>query len=152
MRRSNPDHGADDQRRVESDCAAQQSADGNRKRGDGRRPETGAERCGGATIPKARANVVSRRHAHDTAANTGTGVFFSQRVNLSSEVNMTHITISIPDDRMQKLREKASRFQVAPEDLVRASLEDLLARPEEDFRQALEYVLSKNAELYRRLA
>jgi len=65
---------------------------------------------------------------------------------------MTHITISIPDDRMQKLREKASRFQVAPEDLVRASLEDLLARPEEDFRQALEYVLSKNAELYRRLA
>jgi len=88
----------------------------------------------------------------DTAENTRTGVFFSQRVNLSSEVNMTHITISIPDDRMQKLREKASRFQVAPEDLVRASLEDLLALPEEDFRQALEYVLSKNAELYRRLA
>ena len=65
---------------------------------------------------------------------------------------MTHITISISDDRMQKLREKANRFQVAPEDLVRASLEDLLALPEEDFRQALEYVLSKNAELYRRLA
>ena len=65
---------------------------------------------------------------------------------------MTHITISISDERMQKLREKASRFQVAPEDLVRASLEDLLALPEEDFRQALEYVLSKNAELYRRLA
>ena len=65
---------------------------------------------------------------------------------------MTHITISISDERMQKLREKASRFQVAPEDLVRASLEGLLALPEEDFRQAPEYVLSKNAELYRRLA
>ena len=65
---------------------------------------------------------------------------------------MINITISISDDRMQKLREKASRFQVAPEDLVRASLEDLLALPEEHFRQALEYVLSKNAELYRRLA
>jgi len=65
---------------------------------------------------------------------------------------MTNITISISDDRMQKLREKASRFQVAPEELVRVSLEDLLARPEEDFRQALEYVLNKNAELYQRLA
>ena len=65
---------------------------------------------------------------------------------------MTDITISISDDRMQKLREKASRFQVAPEDLVRVSLEDLIARPEEDFRQALAYVLSQNAERYRRLA
>jgi len=65
---------------------------------------------------------------------------------------MTNITISISDDRMQKLREKASRFQVAPEDLVRASLEDLLALPEDDFRQALEYVLNKNTELYQRLA
>ena len=65
---------------------------------------------------------------------------------------MTNITISISDDRMQKLREKASRFQVAPEELVRVSLEDLLARPEKDFQQALEYVLNKNAELYQRLA
>jgi hypothetical protein len=53
---------------------------------------------------------------------------------------------------MQKLREKANHFQVAPEELVRLSLEDLLTRPEEDFRQALEYVLNKNAELYQRLA
>jgi len=65
---------------------------------------------------------------------------------------MTDITISISDDRMQKLRERASRFQVAPEELVRVSLEDLIARPEEDFRQALAYVLNQNAELYRRLA
>ena len=65
---------------------------------------------------------------------------------------MTNITIAISDDRMQKLREKASRFQVAPEELVRVSLEDLLTRPEADFMQALEYVLQKNAELYQRLA
>ncbi|CAG0936911.1 hypothetical protein TFLX_05808 [Thermoflexales bacterium] len=65
---------------------------------------------------------------------------------------MTTITISISDDRMQKLRERASQFQVAPEELVRIGLDDLLARPEEDFRQALEYVLNKNADLYQRLA
>jgi len=65
---------------------------------------------------------------------------------------MTTITISLPDDRLQKLREIATRFRVAPEELVRVSIEELLTRPEEEFRQALEYVLNKNAELYRRLA
>jgi hypothetical protein len=65
---------------------------------------------------------------------------------------MTTITISVSDDRMQKLRERAARFQVAPEELVQVGLDDLLARPEEDFRQALEYVLDKNADLYQRLA
>jgi len=65
---------------------------------------------------------------------------------------MSTITISLPDDRLQKLHEIATRFSVAPEELVRVSIEELLARPEEEFRQALEYVLNKNAELYRRLA
>lgn len=65
---------------------------------------------------------------------------------------MTTITITLPDDRLQQLKEIANRFRVAPEELVRASIEELLARPEEDFQRALDYVLRKNAELYRRLA
>ncbi|MCX7681912.1 MAG: DNA-binding protein [Anaerolineae bacterium] len=65
---------------------------------------------------------------------------------------MSTITIALSDDRLQKLQEIAIHFQVAPEELVRASIEELLARPEEEFRKALEYVLRKNAELYRRLA
>ena len=65
---------------------------------------------------------------------------------------MTTITVSISDDRMQQLRERASHYHVAPEELVRVSLDDLLARPEEVFCQAVEYVLNKNSELYQRLA
>jgi len=65
---------------------------------------------------------------------------------------MTTITIALPDDRLQKLQEIAVRLRVAPEELVRVSIEELLTRPEEDFRRALDYVLNKNAELYRRLA
>ena len=65
---------------------------------------------------------------------------------------MVTITISLPEARAQKLNEIANRFSVDPEELVRVSIEELLARPQEDFRQALEYVLQKNAELYRRLA
>jgi hypothetical protein len=41
---------------------------------------------------------------------------------------MTSITITLPDD------------------------EDLLTRPDETFKQAVEYVLQKNSDLYRRLA
>ena len=65
---------------------------------------------------------------------------------------MMTITIALPDDRLQKLQEIAVRLRVAPEELVRVSIEELLTRPEEDFRRALDYVLNKNAELYRRLA
>jgi antitoxin FitA len=40
----------------------------------------------------------------------------------------------------------------SPEELARATIEDLLARPNADFEAAARYILHKNAELYRRLA
>jgi len=65
---------------------------------------------------------------------------------------MTTITITLPDDRLLKLKERANRFSVSPEELVRVSIEELLSRPDEAFQRAVNYVLKKNAELYRRLA
>ncbi len=65
---------------------------------------------------------------------------------------MTTITIALPDDRLQKLRETAAELNVSPEELVRVSIEELLTRPEEAFQRAADYVLKKNADLYRRLA
>jgi antitoxin FitA len=65
---------------------------------------------------------------------------------------MTTFTITLPDERVKKLQELADRFRIAPEDLVRVSLEELLTRPMDDFQAALERVLVKNADLYKRLA
>ncbi|MDW7712500.1 MAG: hypothetical protein SCH98_18710 [Deferrisomatales bacterium] len=65
---------------------------------------------------------------------------------------MTNITVSIPDDRFAQLQAAASKLRTTPEELVRASIDDLLAQPEESFLEAVGYVLKKNAELYRRLA
>lgn len=65
---------------------------------------------------------------------------------------MTTFTITLPDERVKELRQIAERFRVAPEDLVRASLEELLTRPLDDFQKIIERVLSKNADLYKRLA
>ena len=65
---------------------------------------------------------------------------------------MAHLTVALPEERLQQLEEIAARYNVSPEALVRVSIEELLTRSDESFRNALDYVLSKNAELYRRLA
>lgn len=65
---------------------------------------------------------------------------------------MTTFTITIPDERAKELKQIAERFRIAPEELVRASLEELLSRPLDEFQKILERVLTKNADLYKRLA
>ncbi|MCC6499699.1 MAG: DNA-binding protein [Anaerolineales bacterium] len=65
---------------------------------------------------------------------------------------MTTFTITLPDERVKKLHELAERFRVAPEELVRASLDDLLTRPRDKFQKIMGRVLSKNAKLYQRLS
>ena len=65
---------------------------------------------------------------------------------------MTTITVPITDERFEQLRLLAQRIGITPEELARASLEDWLRQPREDFDRAATEVLKKNAELYRRLA
>ena len=65
---------------------------------------------------------------------------------------MTTLTVSISEDRLAKLKEAAARLGVEPELLVRASIDELLAKPQSDFEQAVAYVLNKNEELYKRLS
>jgi antitoxin FitA len=65
---------------------------------------------------------------------------------------MSTLTITLSEDRLAKLREIADRFNIKAEDLARVSIEELLTRPEESFQHAADYILNKNAELYRRLA
>lgn len=65
---------------------------------------------------------------------------------------MASITIDIPDEQLQKLQQLARDSQVSPEDLLRVNIKDWLDRPQDEFTQAADYVLNKNAELYRRLA
>ena len=65
---------------------------------------------------------------------------------------MSHITVSLTEEQLRKLQEIAARFQVTPEELARVGVEALLASPDTAFQQAADYVLGKNAELYRWLA
>ena len=65
---------------------------------------------------------------------------------------MTTITVQLEEAKAQALREKAGRYGLNPEQFLTASLEDLIGQPDNDFDAAAHRVLSKNKELYRRLA
>jgi predicted transcriptional regulator len=62
------------------------------------------------------------------------------------------ITIDLSDSQFQKLENLARVHGIATEVLLKASLEDWLNLQKGDFVNAADYVLKKNAELYRRLA
>ncbi len=65
---------------------------------------------------------------------------------------MKTLEVTLPEDVASRLQETAQKLGVSPEDLVRISLEEKLARLDEGFLEAARYVLEKNAELYKRLA
>jgi len=62
------------------------------------------------------------------------------------------VAIELSETQAQRLREEAGRLGIAPEELARAAVSDLLAASGDDFRRAAEMVLAKNQELYERLS
>jgi hypothetical protein len=65
---------------------------------------------------------------------------------------MKILEVSLSEQTVTKLEAAARRLGLQPEDLVRVSVEDKLSQLDEDFQSAADYVMRKNAELYRRLA
>jgi hypothetical protein len=65
---------------------------------------------------------------------------------------MTRITVQLEDTKAALLRNKAKKYGLKLDQLVTASIEDLLSQPEPEFEEAVRKVLSKNKELYKRLS
>lgn len=65
---------------------------------------------------------------------------------------MATITVEIEDSKILLLTEKAKKLGLPPDQFIAASIEDLISRPDPAFESAMEKVLSKNRELYERLA
>jgi hypothetical protein len=66
-------------------------------------------------------------------------------------MRVTTLEVQIPDDVASKIRQAAQERGVSVDELVRASVEEKLARDSE-FESAADHVLSKNSELYKRLS
>ena len=65
---------------------------------------------------------------------------------------MTTITLSLEDEKVQKLKKTAESYGLKLEQFVIASIKDLISQPEPEFTEAVKKVLQKNKELYKRLA
>ena len=76
----------------------------------------------------------------------------SQLFGIDERYKMDVTTIPLSNDDLAKLKEMADRHGITPEALARVSIVELLARPEEEFQRVVDFVLEKNADLYRRLA
>ncbi len=65
---------------------------------------------------------------------------------------MNTITIAISDESLKRLRKLAKNASISPEEFARASLDEWLNHPRDDFEKATSYVMKKNADLYHRLS
>lgn len=66
-------------------------------------------------------------------------------------------TIELTDEQIQQLERRATKLNLTAEQLVTASVQNLLSDEYSEtnameFSDAMEYVMKKNRELYRRLA
>ena len=62
------------------------------------------------------------------------------------------LAIELPPAHADKLRAEAQRLGLSVEDLARAALVDLLSTPDAEFQDVVSRILTKNQELYKRLA
>ena len=62
------------------------------------------------------------------------------------------LNVELDEQQAQRLQEAARRLNVSVNDLAKAAINDLLAKPESDFERAARRVLKKNAALSKRLA
>ena len=62
------------------------------------------------------------------------------------------LPVELTESQLESLRQRAKALGISPEQLAAAAVADLVAKPADDFERAAAQVLSKNAELYRRLA
>ena len=65
---------------------------------------------------------------------------------------MKVLELQLPEPTASKLQEAAQRLGVSPEQFSILSIEEKLAKIDDEFRRSAEYALKKNADLYQRLS
>ncbi len=62
------------------------------------------------------------------------------------------LAIELPPAQADKLRAEADRLGLSPEEFARAALNDLLSTPDAEFQEVARRIVTKNQDLYKRLA
>ena len=69
-----------------------------------------------------------------------------------TDQSFSTLKINISAKDLAALEEMAKRLNISIQDLIQANIEEMLLPQDEAFKQEVDYLLTKNAELYRRLA
>ena len=65
---------------------------------------------------------------------------------------MNQITIKLSQEQYQQLQQIANQQDISSEKILESKIAEWLQESQTDFNQAANYVLTKNSELYQRLA
>ena len=65
---------------------------------------------------------------------------------------MTSLTINLSDEKLHQLQKIAEKRGITIEEVLQTKINEWLTPNLDDFNQVANYVLTKNAELYNRLA
>ena len=71
---------------------------------------------------------------------------------LGRQNQMEQITVTLPKNLAEQLRDASEKIGVKPEALLLLSLQEKLVNLDKEFTDTMKHVLQKNAELYERLA
>jgi antitoxin component of RelBE/YafQ-DinJ toxin-antitoxin module len=66
--------------------------------------------------------------------------------------SMKSVSINIDDKKLDDLQKKADQLGLSIQQLLDATVDDLLSKPDEEFENAMRYILKKNSQLYKRLS
>ncbi len=62
------------------------------------------------------------------------------------------LTIQIPDKKLQQLQQLAKEKGITTEELIETKINEWLTHNAQEFSEVANYIVNKNAELYKRLA
>jgi hypothetical protein len=65
---------------------------------------------------------------------------------------MKTLTLNLDDKKIDLLQKKAIELGLSLDDLLTATFDDLLSKPDDDFTNAMNFILKKNENLYKKLA
>jgi len=65
---------------------------------------------------------------------------------------MSTFSITLEKEQATKLEQLASSLGLSVEDIIQLSINDILTKTDDSFSEAMDYILKKNKELYKRLA
>ena len=65
---------------------------------------------------------------------------------------MATINLNIDDKKVKLLQKKADEFGLSLNELLAATFDDLILKPDESFSNAVNYIIKKNKKLYEKLA